>query len=234
MGRGPVKENKGMSENKMAASYRKEFGKGAARKLRAAGHIPAVIYGHGEDPTHVSLPGHETTLLVRKANALIDLTIEGDDKLVLVKDVQRDPVRQVIEHLDLVVIRKGEKVTVDVAIHVEGEPFSGTMVQLESQTVSLEAEAINIPEFIAVSVDGLEEGTQILAGALQMPQGSTLLTDPEALVLAITLPAKADEAVAGDEAAEGDGAEAGEAGESAGAGSAEATDASAEASDSEE
>jgi large subunit ribosomal protein L25 len=228
MGRGPVKESKGMSENKMAASYRKEFGKGAARKLRAAGHIPAVIYGHGEDPTHVSLPGHETTLLVRKANALIDLTIDGDDKLVLVKDVQRDPVRQVIEHLDLVVIRKGEKVTVDVAIHVEGEPFSGTMVQLESQTVSLEAEAINIPEFIAVSVDGLEEGTQILAGALQMPQGSALLTDPDALILAITLPAKADEPVAGDEAAEG------EAGDAADAGSAESADAPAEASDSEE
>jgi large subunit ribosomal protein L25 len=229
MGRGPVKENKSMSESKMAASYRKDFGKGAARKLRAAGHIPAVIYGHGEDPTHVSLPGHETTLLVRKANALIDLSIEGDDKLVLVKDVQRDPVRQVIEHLDLVVIRKGEKVTVDVAIHVEGEPFSGTMVQLESQSVSLEADAINIPEFISVSVDGLEEGTQILAGALQIPEGSSLLTDPEALILAITLPAKVEEEpVAGDEAAEG------EAGDGAGADSGGAADASAEASDSEE
>jgi large subunit ribosomal protein L25 len=227
MGRGPVKENKSMSESKMAASYRKDFGKGAARKLRAAGHIPAVIYGHGEDPTHVSLPGHETTLLVRKANALIDLSIEGDDKLVLVKDVQRDPVRQVIEHLDLVVIRKGEKVTVDVAIHVEGEPFSGTMVQLENQSVSLEADAINIPEFISVSVDGLEEGTQILAGALQIPEGSSLLTDPEALILAITLPAKVEEeSVAGDEVAAGDAGD--------GADSGQAADASAEASDSEE
>lgn len=218
-----------MSESKMAASYRQDFGKGAARKLRAAGHIPAVIYGHGEDPTHVSLPGHETTLLVRKANALIDLSIEGDDKLVLVKDVQRDPVRQVIEHLDLVVIRKGEKVTVDVAIHVEGEPFSGTMVQLESQSVSVEADAINIPEFISVSVDGLEEGTQILAGALQIPEGSSLLTDPESLILAITLPAKVEEEpIAGDEAAEG------EAGDDAGAESGGAADAPAEASDSEE
>lgn len=221
-----------MSDNKMAASYRKEFGKGAARKLRAAGHIPAVIYGHGEEPTHVSLPGHETSLIVRKANALIDLTIDGDDKLVLVKDVQRDPVRQVIEHLDLVVIRKGEKVTVDVAIHVEGEPFSGTMVQLESQTVSVEAEAINIPEFISVSVDGLEEGTQILAGALQIPEGSSLLTDPEALILAITLPAKVEEEpAAGEESAEG---EAGDGGEAAEGGSGEAADAPAEASDSEE
>jgi large subunit ribosomal protein L25 len=218
-----------MSENKMAASYRKDFGKGAARKLRAAGHIPAVIYGHGENPTHVSLPGHETTLLVRKANALIDLSIEGDDKLVLVKDVQRDPVRQVIEHLDLVVIRKGEKVTVDVAIHVEGEPFSGTMVQLESQTVSVEAEAINIPEAISVSVDGLEEGTQILAGALTMPAGSTLLTDPEALILAITLPAKAEEEpVVAEEGADG------EAGEATAGDSGEASDTPAEASESQE
>jgi len=221
-----------MSENKMAASYRKDFGKGAARKLRAAGHIPAVIYGHGEDPTHVSLPGHETTLLVRKANALIDLSIEGDDKLVLVKDVQRDPVRQVIEHLDLVIIRKGEKVTVDVAIHVEGEPFSGTMVQLESQSVSLEADAINIPEFITVSVDGLEEGTQIYAGALQMPEGSSLLTDPEALVLAITVPAKVEEdSGVGEEGTEG---EAGEASDGPAAGSGEAADGSAEASNSED
>jgi large subunit ribosomal protein L25 len=225
MGRGPVKENKSMSENKMAASYRKDFGKGAARKLRAAGHIPAVIYGHGEDPTHVSLPGHETTLIVRKANALIDLTVDGDEKLVLVKDVQRDPVRQVIEHLDLVTIRKGEKVTVDVSVHVEGEPFSGTLVQLESQTVSVEADAINIPEYISVSVDGLEEGTQILAGALQLPQGSSLLTDPDALILSITLPAKVDETVSGDVVAEG---------EAGGAGDGEAADASAEASDSGE
>lgn len=216
-----------MSDNKMAANYRKDFGKGAARKLRAAGHIPAVIYGHGEDPTHVSLPGHETSLIVRKANALIDLTIEGEDKLVLVKDVQRDPVRQVIEHLDLVIIRKGEKVTVDVAIHVEGEPFSGTMVQLESQSVSVEAEAINIPEFIAVSVDGLEEGTQILAGALHLPDGTSLLTDPEALVLSIVLPAKVEEQPSAE------GVE-GEAGEAAGEAAAESSDAAAEASDSEE
>lgn len=204
-----------MSENKMAASYRKEFGKGAARKLRAAGHIPAVIYGHGESPTHVSLPGHETTLVVRKANALIELSIDGDDKLVLVKDVQRDPVRQIIEHLDLVVVRKGEKVTVDVAVHVEGESFGGTMVQLENQSISLEADATNIPEFITLSVEGLHEGTQIHASDLEMPAGSTLLTDPETLILAITLPAKADEAPAGGDAG---------ASESAGSGSAEGSD----------
>lgn len=217
-----------MSDNKMAASYRKEFGKGAARKLRAAGHIPAVIYGHGEAPTHVSLPGHETTLVVRKANALIELSIDGDDKLVLVKDVQRDPVRQIIEHLDLVVVRKGEKVTVDVAVHVEGESFSGTMVQLENQTVSVEADATAIPEYITVSVEGLHEGTQIHASDLQMPQGSTLLTDPEVLILSITLPAKAEEPVAGEASEEG------AAGESADAGEAPAEEASSEGSDSGE
>jgi large subunit ribosomal protein L25 len=182
-----------MSDNKMAASYRKEFGKGAARKLRVAGHIPAVIYGHGEEPTHVSLPGHETTLIVRKSNALIDLTIDGDDKLVLVKDIQRDPVRQIIEHLDLVVVRKGEKVTVDIAVHVVGEPYSGTMVQLENQTISLEAEATHIPEFVTVSVEGLEEGSQIHASEITLPSGSILLTDPAMLILAITLPSKTDE-----------------------------------------
>jgi large subunit ribosomal protein L25 len=212
-----------MSENKMAASYRKEFGKGAARKLRAAGHIPAVIYGHGESPTHVSLPGHETLLIVRKANALIELSIDGDDKLVLVKDVQRDPVRQVIEHLDLVVVRKGEKVTVDVAVHVEGESFSGTMVQLENQSISLEADATNIPEFITVSIEGLHEGTQIHASDLEMPTGSTLLTDPETLILAITLPAKAEEAPAGEAGQESAGGDAGST-ESAGGDSAEGSD----------
>jgi large subunit ribosomal protein L25 len=182
-----------MSENKLTVTYRKEFGKGAARKLRAAGNIPAVIYGHGEQPTHVSLPGHETALIVRKANALIDLAIEGDEKLVLVKDVQRDPVRQIIEHLDLVVVRKGEKVTVDVAIHVEGESYSGTIVQLENQTVSVEAEATAIPEFFTVSVEGLEEGAQIRAAAIALPAGSTLLTDPDLLILSITVPAKTDD-----------------------------------------
>lgn len=185
-----------MADNAMSAHHRTEFGKGAARKLRAAGHIPAVIYGHGEDPIHVSLPGHETTLIVRKSNALIDLTVDGAAKVVLVKDIQRDPVRQIIEHLDLVTIRKGEKVTVDVSIHVEGESYSGTMVQMESQTISLEADATSIPEFITVSVEGLEDGVQIHASDLKLPAGSTLLTDPEALILFITVPSKVDEAVA--------------------------------------
>ena len=188
----------------MAAEARSEFGKGAARKLRQAGKVPAVIYGHGEDPTHVSLPAHEMMLVARKANALLELSIGSDKKLVLVKDVQRDPVRQIIEHVDLVVVRKGEKVTVDVVIHVEGESFSGTMVQVEHNTLTVEAEATHIPEAFTVSVEGLHEGTQIHAKDIELPQGSSLISDPEMLILSVVLPKKAaaDEAqAAGEEAA---------------------------------
>lgn len=196
----------------MAAEARTQFGKGAARKLRQAGKVPAVIYGHGEDPTHVSLPAHEMMLVARRANALLELDLGADKKLVLVKDVQRDPVRQIIEHVDLVVVRKGEKVTVDVVIHVEGEPFSGTMVQLEHNTLTLEAEATHIPEALTVSVEGLEEGAQIHASDVSLPDGSTLISDPETLVLAIVLPKKAAAeeevaAVEGDEGAEAPAAE---------------------------
>src|ERR1700712_3846799 len=109
-------------DNKIIAEPRTQFGKGAARKPRAAGKIPAVIYGHGAEPQHVSLPGHEVFLLIRKANALIELDIEGKEQLALVKDVQKAPVRQIIEHLDLIVVRAGERVQVEVTVHVEGEP----------------------------------------------------------------------------------------------------------------
>lgn len=198
-----------MSESHVEAEIRTSFGKGAARKLRAAGKIPAVVYGHGADPVHVALPAHETTLIARRANALIDLKMPKDQQLVLIKDIQRDPVRQIIEHLDLVIVRKGEKVTVDVAVHVEGEPFSGTIVQLEHPTVSLEAEATHIPEFVTVNVEGLEEGSKILAGEISLPSGSTLISDPELLVVAIHIPAKIQEpepaAEGAEGAAEGDG-----------------------------
>jgi len=183
-----------MSENnQISADIRTTFGKGAARKLRAAGKIPAVVYGHGGEPVHVAVPAHETTLIARRANALIDLTMPEDQQLVLIKDIQRDPVRQIIEHLDLVIVRKGEKVTVDIAVHVEGEPYPGMLVQLENTTVSVEAEATHIPEFVSVSVEGLEEGAKILAGQLALPAGTTLLSDPELMVIAIQAPAKAEE-----------------------------------------
>ena len=199
-----------MVDNHVAVETRTSFGKGAARKLRASGKIPAVVYGHGTDPLHVALPAHETTLIARRANALIELKMTDGEQLVLIKDVQRDPVRQIIEHLDLVIVRKGEKVTVDIAVHVEGEPVSGTMVQMDHSSVTVEAEATHIPEYVSVNVDGLEEGSQIHAGELALPDGSTLVTDPEALILSIQLPPKVVEpepdAVAEGEA-EGEGSE---------------------------
>ncbi len=174
------------------AELRNNFGKGAARKLRAQGKIPAVIYGHGTDPQHVSLPGHEVSLLIRRANAVLELDIEGRSQLALVKDVQKDPVRQIVEHLDLVVVRSGERVHVEVPVHVEGEPATGTIVALDAATVSLEAEATHIPERITVDVEGLEGGTHITAADLTLPQGSKLVSDPELLVVAITAPQAAD------------------------------------------
>ena len=173
-------------ENKLTAEPRTSFGKGAARKIRATGKIPAVIYGHGTEPQHVTLPSHEVSLILRKANAVLDLDINGKSQLALVKDVQKDPVKQIIEHLDLVVVRKGEKVTVDIPVHVEGEAAPGTQVLQDANTLSIEAEATNIPERLTVSIEGLGEGTQIHASDVKLPEGSSLISDPETLVIGIT------------------------------------------------
>lgn len=195
-------------DNKLSAEKRTSFGKGAARKLRAVGQIPAVIYGHGTDPQHVALPGHETALLLRKSNVVLTLDIEGDKQLALVKDVQKDPVRQLIEHVDLIVVRKGEKVTVDVPVHVEGESFPGTLVMVDHNTLTIEAEATHIPESLTVSVEGLEEGAQIHAGDVTLPSGTTLITDPDALVINITVPRASAADVADDAAVDEAAAEA--------------------------
>jgi large subunit ribosomal protein L25 len=195
-------------DNKVIAEIRESFGKGAARKIRAAGKIPAVIYGHGTDPQHVTLPGHQMLLIVRKANQILTLDIAGAEQLALVKDVQRDPVLSIIEHIDLIVVRKGERVTVDVPVHLEGESAPGTISNLDATSVSLEVEATNIPERIVVSVEGLEEGAQIAASELTLPAGAVLLSDPETLIVAIATPAAPSE---DDEAADAASAEAGEA-----------------------
>jgi len=179
-------------DNKLAAEVRDQFGKGAARKIRATGKVPAVIYGHGTEPQHITLPAHELGLILRKANAVLDLDIAGKNELALVKDVQKDPVRQIIEHIDLIVVKKGEKVTVDVPVHVEGESFSGTIVALDATTLTIEAEATHIPERLVVNVEGAEEGTHVLAGDVELPKGASLVSDPETLVVNITLPAKVD------------------------------------------
>ncbi|QWS32494.1 50S ribosomal protein L25/general stress protein Ctc [Curtobacterium aetherium] len=194
---------------KLAAEVRTKFGKGAARKLRAADKIPAVVYGHGTEPKHISLPGHETMLLVRTANAVVDLDIEGAAQLALVKDVQRDPVRQIIEHIDLVVLRRGEKVTVDVPVVVEGESFAGTIHVQDLNTVSLLVLATDIPEHVVVDVEGLEDGKQIVASELTLPEGAELETDADALVVQIVTPRGTADDDAADEASAEAGAEAG-------------------------
>ena len=179
------------TDTKVVAEVRENFGKGYARRLRAAGQIPAVIYGHGTDPVHVSLPGHQVGLLIRRANALLELDIEGKSQLALVKDVQKDPVHQIIEHIDLLVVKKGEKIQVDVPVVVLGEPFAGTIANLENTTVLLEVEATHIPQNIEVDVEGLEDGTHITAADLKLPQGSSLVVDPETLIVAVSVPTSA-------------------------------------------
>ncbi|WP_375423378.1 50S ribosomal protein L25/general stress protein Ctc [uncultured Friedmanniella sp.] len=175
-----------MPEVKLTAEVRTEFGKGAARRIRRADKVPAVLYGHGTDPIHITLPGHETLLALRTANALLSIDVDGTSQLALPKQVQRDPLKHTIEHVDLVLVRSGEKVTVDVAISVEGEAGPETLVVVDRTSVSIEAEATHIPTEIIVSVEGLPAGTQILASDLKLPEGSSLGIDPEALIVNVT------------------------------------------------
>jgi large subunit ribosomal protein L25 len=191
-----------MSEQKLAAELRTEFGKGYARRARMNHQIPAVIYGHGAEPIHVTLPAKATTLAVRTANALLSLDINGEGHLALVKDVQRDPVKQIIEHIDLLTVRQGEKVTVDVPVHVEGETAPGTVHNLELNVVSLEAEATHLPESVVVSIEGRGAGEHIHASDLVLPKGSALLTDAEALVVNISEATATQEETEAAEAAE--------------------------------
>jgi large subunit ribosomal protein L25 len=173
-------------EVKLIAELRTEFGKGAARRIRRADKVPAVLYGHGTDPIHIALPGHETLLALRTANALLSIEVDGSSQLALPKQVQRDPLRHTIEHVDLVIVRRGEKVTVDVAIHLVGEAGPDTLVVVDHNTVPVEAEATQIPTQIVVSIEELPPGTQILARDLQLPDGSTIDLDPETLIVNIT------------------------------------------------
>jgi large subunit ribosomal protein L25 len=173
-------------EVKLIAELRTEFGKGAARRIRRAHKVPAVLYGHGTAPIHIALPGHETLLALRTANALLSIEVNGSSQLALPKQVQRDPLKHTIEHVDLVIVRRGEKVTVDVPVHVEGEAGPETLVVVDHNSIPIEAEATNIPQRILVSVEGLPPGTQILARDLQLPAGSTVDLEPETLIVNIT------------------------------------------------
>lgn len=175
-----------MTENTLVATVRTTFGKGAARTIRREHKIPAVMYGHGTEPVHITLPGHATMMALKVANVLLTIEIDGKGQLALAKDIQRHPIRPVIEHIDLVVVRKGEKVTVDVPVHVVGEAAVETVVSLENNSVQLAVEATHIPEGLDVSVAGLQAGTQIHASDLELPPGAELVTDAESLIVNIT------------------------------------------------
>jgi large subunit ribosomal protein L25 len=175
----------------LKGAARTNFGKGAARKLRAAGHVPAVVYGHGEAPRHVALPAHELTLLVRHKNVIIDLDVDGKNELVLVKDVQKDHVRQIIEHVDLVIVKKGETVVVDIPVVIVGHSFPGTVAMVEHSTLTVEAEALHIPEHIEIDVTDMHEHTHVSAKDIKLPNGVTLHLDPETIVVAVQQAARA-------------------------------------------
>ena len=175
-----------MTENKLVATPRTSFGKGAARTIRREGKIPAVMYGHGTEPVHISLPGHETMMALKVSNVLLTIEIDGKDQLALAKDIQRHVIKPVIEHVDLVVVRKGEKVTVDVPVHLVGTAAVETVVTVENNTVELAVEATRIPDHVDVSIEGAAAGTRIHASDLTLPEGAELVTDPEILIVNIT------------------------------------------------
>ena len=181
------------SEVKIQAESRTEFGKGAARRIRRDDKVPAVLYGHGTAPVHITLPGHDLMLALKTANALLSIELEGDSQLALPKQVQRDPIKGFIEHADLILVRQGEKVTVDVPLVIVGHPAPETLITVDHQTIELEAEATHIPGSVEVDIDGLGVGTQILAKDLTLPQGSTLVLDAEALVINFTAAPTAEE-----------------------------------------
>jgi large subunit ribosomal protein L25 len=189
---------------KISAETRTQFGKGAARRIRRDDKVPAVIYGHGNDPVHLTLPGHDTMMALKHggSNALLYIDLEGKTYIALTKQVQSDPIKGFLEHIDFVEVKKGEKVTVEIPVHVLGESKADAMTVTELNTVSVEAEATNIPEYIEVSVEDAEVGFHVLAKDLALPEGSLLLTDDDALVVNVVHAPTAEEVEAELEEAE--------------------------------
>ncbi len=175
-----------MSEVKIQAEPRTEFGKGAARRIRRNDKVPAVLYGHGTDPIHIALPGHDTMLALKNANALLSIDVEGENRLCLPKQVQRDPIKGFIEHVDLLIVRRGEKVVVDVPLVIEGDVVAEGLLVTEHPTLSVEAEATHIPESIELNVEGLEIGAQVVAKDLDLPAGTVLQADDDTLIVHVT------------------------------------------------
>ncbi|MDN3023127.1 50S ribosomal protein L25/general stress protein Ctc [Streptomyces sp. S.PB5] len=196
-----------MSEVKISAETRSEFGKGAARRIRRDSKVPGVLYGHGSDPIHLTLPGHDLLLALRTPNVLISLDIDGKaNELAIPKSVQRDPIKGFLEHVDLLLVKRGEKVTVEVPVHTEGElAAGGNLLEHVLNALPVEAEATHIPEAVTVSIEGLEAGASVLAKDITLPAGTTLAVEEDAVVLQV-LAAQAEESSeesgAGDEAAE--------------------------------
>ena len=174
-----------MSENKLVGELRSKFGKGAARKERAAGRTPAVIYGHGSEPRHITLPAHQVALVLRHKNAIIELELNGKTETVLVKSASKDVVTQVIEHVDLVEIVKGERVHVEVPVHIVGESMSGTVIDLEHKTVKLEVDATTIPEYVEVIFNKEGLGFHVTAGDIKLPAGAKLDLDDHVLIATV-------------------------------------------------
>jgi len=173
-----------VSEVRIAAEPRTEFGKGGARRTRRAGKVPAVLYGHGQQPRHIALPARELQHAFKGgANVLLTLELDGGTQLALPKDVQRDPLKGTLDHVDLLLVRRGEKVTVDIPVHLVGEAASETLVNQEQTTLSVQAEATHIPSSFQLNIDGLEVGQTITAGKVELPSGVTLVTDPDSVVV---------------------------------------------------
>jgi large subunit ribosomal protein L25 len=209
--------------NRLSVAVREKTGKGASRRARREGKIPAVLYGHGEDPQHLELPGHDFAAVLRHAgtNAVLTLDIAGKEQLALTKALDIHPIRRTIQHADLLVVRRGEKVVVEVNVVVEGEAGPDTLVTQETNAIEIEAEALSIPEQLTVSIDGAEPGTQFTAGQIALPAGVTLISDPDLLVVNVVNAPTAEEL---EEEGAGEEAEALEAAAAApeGAGEAEA------------
>ena len=174
---------------KLNVELREDFGKGASRRLRAESRVPAVLYGHGQDPIHLSLPGHDTALAARNPNALLELSLpDGTKHLSLIKEIQRHPLKRSLTHLDLIIVRKGEKVEVDIPVIVEGEPVAPAVAFVDLQELTLLVDALNVPEQIEIDVDETEDGYQLFAGDVTLPEGTELVTDPEILVASVAVP----------------------------------------------
>lgn len=204
--------------NQLAVTVRTETGKGASRRARRDGRIPAVLYGHGSDPQHLELPGHDFAAVLRHSgtNAVLTLDIAGKEQLALTKAIEIHPIKRTIQHADLIIVRRGEKVTVEVNVLVEGDPGPDTLVTQEANTIEIEAEALSIPEQLTLSIEGAEAGTQFAAGQIELPRGVSLVSDPELLVVNVVQAPTAEDLAEEGAGEEGEAAaEAGEAGEEA-------------------